>query len=100
VANGKYYGHGLCVAPDASITDQLLNIFICGDVSVLDFIKQSETLKMGERVMLKEVHYKTTNDLRLISDDTCLIEGDGEVFGKLPARISLSGRTVDMLSFL
>lgn len=100
IANGKYYGHGLCVAPEASVTDQVLNTFICGDVSVLDFIKQSESLKKGQRVMLKEVHYKISNDLRLTSDDECLLEGDGEVFGKLPARISLSNRSISMLSFV
>ncbi len=98
VANGKYYGHGLCVAPNASVTDRMLNTFICGDVSVLDFIRQSETLKKGQEVKLKEVHYKTGNDLRLTSDDTCLIEGDGEVFGTLPARISLSARVITMLA--
>lgn len=98
IANGKYYGHGLCIAPDATIDDQLLNVFICGDVSVLDFVRQSETLKSGRRVILEEVQYKTAQAVQLSSDQLCLIEGDGEVLGTLPATVSLCAQKLWLLS--
>jgi diacylglycerol kinase (ATP) len=97
VANGKYYGHGLCVAPEAKIDDHLFNIFICGNVSVFDFIIQSENLKKGRYLSLAEVHYKTASEIELTSDDLCLIEGDGEVLGRLPARVQIHSETIKML---
>ncbi len=45
VANGKYYGHGLCIAPDAMPDDNQFEVFACADVSILDFIIQSGPLK-------------------------------------------------------
>ncbi len=39
MANGKYFGSGMCVAPDADITDDQLQLTILGDISVLDYLK-------------------------------------------------------------
>jgi diacylglycerol kinase (ATP) len=97
VANGKYYGHGLCVAPAAKINDRMLDVFICGDVSVFDFIIQSENLKKGKHLSLEEVKYKTCVDIDLKSEGKCLIEGDGEVLGVLPAIVRLERETIKML---
>jgi diacylglycerol kinase (ATP) len=97
IANGKYYGHGLCVAPDAILDDDLFNVFICGNVSVVDFIRYSETMKRGKHVVLSEILYKTTTDIELSSEEDCLIEGDGEILGKLPARVELVSQKIDFL---
>jgi diacylglycerol kinase (ATP) len=97
IANGKYYGHGLCIAPDAKVDDDKLDVFICGDVSVVDFIIQSENLKKGKFLSLPDVKYTHASEVFLTCDERCLIEGDGEVFGTLPATVRLSDRSVRML---
>jgi YegS/Rv2252/BmrU family lipid kinase len=97
IGNGKYYGHGLCIAPDAIMDDRLFNIFISGDVSVFDFIRFSGALKKGRHVHLPEVHYKTATSLEFTSDKPCMIEGDGEILGQLPARVQLIERQLDFL---
>jgi diacylglycerol kinase (ATP) len=97
VANGRYYGHGLCVSPDAVLDDDLFNVFICGDVSVLDFIRHSETMKRSKHVTIPEIIYKTTTDIELSSEDSCLIEGDGEILGRLPARVVLAAAKINFL---
>lgn len=97
IANGKYYGHGLCVAPDARVNDSLLDVFIAGDASVVDFIRFSSTLKAGKKVNLKQVAYKLTTAIELSSDKPCMIEGDGEILGHLPAKVSIANRQMDFL---
>jgi diacylglycerol kinase (ATP) len=97
VANGKYYGHGLCVAPDANLNDGLLNVFVCGNVSVLDFIRYSNTLKQGKYLSIPDVFYRTATSVSLRSDEACLIECDGEIIGALPAEITLSSIQIPML---
>lgn len=97
IANGRYYGHGLCIAPSAEIDDDVFTAFICGNVSVLDFIRYSETLKKGKFVMLPEIQYKDTTGVQLTSEELCLIEGDGEILGKLPARVELIQRKINFL---
>lgn len=58
IANGKYYGHGLCIAPDAKPDDNMFDVFICGGISVLDFIRYSDELKKDRKVNLPEISYK------------------------------------------
>jgi diacylglycerol kinase (ATP) len=97
IANGKYYGHGLCIAPDAKVDDDMFTAFICGNVSVLDFIIHSQKLKKGKHITLPEVSYRDTKSVSLTAESLCLIEGDGEILGKLPAKVELIDRKIDFL---
>jgi YegS/Rv2252/BmrU family lipid kinase len=98
IGNGKFYGHGLCVAPDAVIDDRMFTAFICGNVSVFDFVRHTPTLMMGKFITnMEEVHYKKTTSISLSSESTCLIEGDGEILGTLPGKIELIDRQLDLL---
>jgi diacylglycerol kinase (ATP) len=97
VGNGKCYGHGMMITPDAILDDRMLDVFVCGNVSVFDFIRYSGQLKKGKHVKLPEVHYKTTTEISLSSKSQCLIEGDGEMLGELPATVRLLARQVDFL---
>ena len=97
VANGRFYGHGLTIAPDAELDDRMFSIFICGNVSVLDFIWQTPTLRKGKFIALKDVHYKKAVSVNFTADAPCMIEGDGEILGVLPAKISIVERQLDFL---
>jgi diacylglycerol kinase (ATP) len=90
IANGKFYGHGLCIAPGASLVDGKFNVFLCTDVSVLDFILQTVPLKKGKIVRHPGVEYLETESLRLESEARMEIEADGEILGLLPATVTLS----------
>jgi YegS/Rv2252/BmrU family lipid kinase len=97
IANGKYFGHGMCIAPGALPDDGMFSVFICGDVSVLDFIRYSSRLKQGKHIHHREVSYKETTSIELTSETNCMLEGDGEIFGTLPAKITLLDRQLNFL---
>jgi diacylglycerol kinase (ATP) len=97
VANGKYFGHGLCIAPDAKLDDDVFNVFACADASVLDFIIQSVPLKKGRHVKHSKVSYHQTKSLDLVSQQSCAIEADGEWLGWLPAKIEMAPNKVKFL---
>ncbi|MEX1239145.1 MAG: YegS/Rv2252/BmrU family lipid kinase [Cyclobacteriaceae bacterium] len=97
VANGQYYGHGLCIAPDAVMDDRLFSVFVCGNVSVLDFIMHTGTLKKGKNIVQEEVWYKTATTVEFSSDHPCPIEGDGEILGWLPAKVGMIERQLNFL---
>jgi diacylglycerol kinase (ATP) len=97
VANGKYYGHGICIAPDAKVDDDVFSVFICANVSVFTFIRYSSTLKKGKHVRIPKIQYKEATEIRLTSPEHCLIEADGEILGALPATINVFSRKIDFL---
>jgi diacylglycerol kinase family enzyme len=90
VANGQYYGHGLCIAPDAKPDDGMFEIFAGADASIFDFILHSIPLKQGKRVSHPKVSYLRTTSVELTSKESCPIEADGEMVGWLPARIEMA----------
>lgn len=97
VANGKYYGHGLCIAPDAILDDRLFSVFICGNVSVFDFIMHTGTLRKGKHIHMDEVLYKTATAIEFTSESPCPVEADGEILGWLPAKVKMIERQMEFL---
>jgi len=89
IGNGKFYGHGLCIAPDALVDDGIFSTFVCGDVSVLEFIRYSGALKRSKKIIHPKVQYSSAQHLELTADAPCRIEADGELLGYLPATIDI-----------
>ncbi len=97
MGNGKFFGHGLCIAPDANLADGQLAILISGDITIWDYIKNVKTVKKGIRVDHPLLQYKTANKLELSSEESCGIEADGEFIGTTPATISVAAKKIRFL---
>lgn len=89
IGNGKFYGHGLCIAPDAKPDDGIFSSFICGNVSVLEFIWYSGDLKNSNKIVHSKVEYSSAKHIELASKTPCRVEADGELLGFLPATIDI-----------
>lgn len=93
IGNGKFFGHGLCIAPEANPDDGIFSAFVCGSVSVLDFIRYTSTLKNSRKISHPKIEYKKVESLDVTAESPCRIEADGELLGFLPAHIEvLPGR--------
>jgi diacylglycerol kinase (ATP) len=97
MANGKFFGHGLCITPDADLNDGQFSILISGDITIWDYIKNVKTIKKGKQVEHPLLQYKKANTLKLTADQPCGIEADGEFVCNTPATISL---IADKINFL
>ena len=97
VANGRYFGHALCIAPDARLADGRFHIAIFGDLSLWDYALNLGNLKKGRKIGHPQVSYREATELLLKSDDPCGIEADGEFAGLLPATLSVVPRAIRFL---
>jgi len=86
VANGKYFGNGLGVAPTASVTDGKFEIVIIGDVTLFDYFKNLGKVKKCEKIIHPEVHYYQLDKVTIESMETrkISIDMDGEFIGYAP----------------
>jgi len=89
IGNGKFFGSGLCIAPDAKPDDGMFSAFVCGAVSVLDFIRHTSTLKNSRKVNHPKIQYKTAEKFEITAELPCRIEADGELLGFLPAHVEV-----------
>lgn len=80
VANGKRYGGGFHVTPNAVLTDELLEVNIVGRVSPIKRMKYLPVIEKGEHLDLEFVKYKQTNKISIQSATKLHAHADGEYF--------------------
>ncbi len=97
VANGKFFGSGIGIAPDAIPDDGIFSCFIAGNVSALDFILQQGRLRSGKRARHEAIEYREATTIELHSGSDARIEADGELVGQLPVRIDLLHKRLKFL---
>ena len=89
VANGRSFGSGLCVAPDAEPDDGILQTFVAGDVPLTTFMYLLGRIKQGHRISHARARYGKGRTVSLTGASDILMEADGELVCRLPAEISL-----------
>jgi len=89
VANGKYFGGGMKVAPDADVSDGLFDVTIWSGYRLTDFVLKSASLYSGAHVKNKGTRTLRCKQLVAESDQEVLIDCDGEQPGKLPCRMTI-----------
>ena len=99
VANGRYFGSGLCIAPDARIDDGKFNIVTLGDVSMMDYIKNLRGVRAGKKIEHPEVSYHEVSSITIESIDgkKLPIDMDGEFAGYCPMTIQCIPGAVSFL---
>ena len=88
VANSRYFGGGMMIAPDAKINDGLLDVVNIGDIGTAKIIVNAYTLYRGTHERLDEVKSSLAKKIEISAADPSqeiFLETDGELPGKLPA---------------
>jgi len=84
VANGKSYGGGMQVCPDASMTDGLFDVMILHPVSKPEFIKVFPKVFKGAHIGHPQVRIYRSSRVSISS--SAVAYADGERIGGLPVR--------------
>ncbi len=98
VANGKYHGGGMCVAPDALIDDGLFNITILGDLSLFEIFLNLPKLYNGKIKDVDRVITFTGKKIEASSTQDVLLDVDGEQPGMLPVTIEVIPSAINVIT--
>ncbi|CAN5649920.1 diacylglycerol kinase family lipid kinase [soil metagenome] len=88
VANARYFGGGMKIAPEAKINDGFLDVINIGDIKTAKILLNAYKLYNGSHLSLEEVKSTLAKRIEVASlkeNQTIFIETDGELPGKLPA---------------
>jgi YegS/Rv2252/BmrU family lipid kinase len=92
VANSRYFGGGMKIAPDACINDGFFDIVNIGDMKTAKILINAYTLYNGSHLNLSEVNHINAKRVEVKSADAqkeIQLETDGELPGKLPATFEI-----------
>jgi diacylglycerol kinase (ATP) len=88
IANARYFGGGMKIAPDAKLTDGQLDVITIGDLGSLKILANAPRIYLGSHLSMAQVHHALARKIvaRPANKDTQIaIEVDGELPGFLPA---------------
>lgn len=89
VANTGVYGGGMKLAPDASVTDGLLDVVASGTTSRLDFLKALPKVFKGTHIDEPSVSVHTGRVVTLDADRPFRVFADGDPIGALPCTVTV-----------
>jgi diacylglycerol kinase (ATP) len=98
VANSGYYGAGMHIAPDASLTDGLLDVVVVRTASRFRLVRSLPRLYDGSHVDLDEVLVLRGERVALASTAPVTAYGDGERLAPLPLTATLRPRALRVLA--
>lgn len=98
VANGKYFGSGLGIAPDAVADDGEFSVVILGEISLTDYIKNLGSVQKCRKISHPGLHYKSAKEVTIDSPAGPLaIDMDGEFIGYSPMKVTVAPAAVKFL---
>lgn len=96
VANGRYFGGGMCVAPDAELDDGFFDVVAIGDVGRARMIFSSPRIYRGTHLSMDEVSHRRARTVRAepLGSEPVELDVDGETPGVLPATFRVLPRAL------
>ena len=96
VANGKYFGGGMCIAPEAKADDGIFEIAVVGDITRRNVIANVGKLYRGTLASHPLVDYYRGNKVKVESSQRVLIDLDGEQLGTLPVTFMIKQKAIEI----
>jgi diacylglycerol kinase family enzyme len=97
MANCVFFGSGMGIAPDAQPDDGVAEITIIGDVGVLDYLRQTPSLRKARRLNHPQIEYRRARWCSIDAENPCPIELDGEFIGQTPLTMHVVPRAIRFL---
>ena len=92
IANARYFGGGMKIAPDAKLTDGKFDVISVGDLSALKLFTSAPRVYLGSHLSMPEVSHALARKVTVRPadrDKEVALEIDGELPGKLPATFQI-----------
>lgn len=97
LANGRYFGGSMLIAPDAELSDGLLDIVVLGDLTRVEAVSLSQHIYRGTHLQQRKVFAGRGRDIEAVpahADDPVLLDMDGETPGRLPIHVRVAPQAI------
>lgn len=96
VANGRYFGSGMFIAPMAQPDDGLFDVIFMGDLKFSETMKLSRAIYRGKHLDHPKIWHRRARKVVAGSEQEVLIDMDGEQPGALPLSIEVIPHAIEV----
>jgi len=103
VSNGKIFGKGMKIAPNAKLDDGLFDVVLIKGMRRLEFFRNVWRIYTGTHLSHPKISLIRGRKIEAFAEDDedeVLIEIDGEQLGKLPATFEIIPRSIQVKGYL
>jgi YegS/Rv2252/BmrU family lipid kinase len=97
VGNGRHYGGGNTIAPDAGIDDHTLDVCAISRGRLRDHVSIARLLKSGSFIDHQQVQQLTTRAIEVTTYDGQPVNLDGEIAASTPVRFEVQRNALDVV---
>ncbi|MBI5511484.1 MAG: diacylglycerol kinase family lipid kinase [Deltaproteobacteria bacterium] len=100
VANGRFFGGSMMIAPGALVDDGQLDVVVLGDIGLSTFLRYSGKIYKGEHLTLPGVKVSRGRVVEAtpLGSEPVLIDLDGEQPGRLPVRYEILPKAIRLFA--
>jgi YegS/Rv2252/BmrU family lipid kinase len=96
VGNGRHYGGGNTIAPDAGIDDSTLDVYAIRAGRLRDHLSVARLLRDGTLIHHEHVQHVVTRSVRLITDEPQPVNLDGEIVTASPVDFRVQRNAIEV----
>jgi len=92
LANGRYFGGGMKIAPTALVDDGRLDVIAIGDLGGLTLLTSAHRVYLGTHLGIRQVQHSRAVEVEAgpaRDGDAVALEVDGDYVGRLPATFTV-----------
>jgi YegS/Rv2252/BmrU family lipid kinase len=97
VANGRFFGGGMTVAPHAVLDDGRFDAVCLGDFKLSDFLLKGHRLYRGSHLSMEKVWMRQVQTVAVHARDPVPIDIDGDGLGYTPAEITVAPQRISVI---
>ncbi len=92
IANGRYIGGGMMIAPHAELDDGFFDIVCLGDFSSWTILRHMLKIYRGTHLKISGVSVHRGRSVVITSDEKVLLDIDGEQPGQVPIHLKINSK--------
>jgi diacylglycerol kinase (ATP) len=103
ISNGKIFGKGMKIAPNAKLDDELFDVILVKGMKVMEFLMNVWRIYAGNHLSHPKILFSRGKKIEAIPEDideNILIEIDGEQVGRLPATFEIIPRSIPVKGYI
>ena len=97
IANARFFGGGMRIAPDAKLSDGQFDVITIGDLGPIKILANAPRLYLGAHLGMQQVGHELARKVvtrPAVKDAEVILEVDGELPGLLPATFQVVPRAL------
>jgi diacylglycerol kinase (ATP) len=98
IANGRYFGGGMEIAPLAKLSSGLFNVLSIGDLSRIELIANFLKVYQGTHLTHPGIDFREARTVRVRSEKAVALETDGEHMDILEATFTILPNAIELLT--